>query len=159
MARSPVTVSLLRLSAEDSTSTKEGVACCTQPKHCLFTYYCSRRPHCSAARCYLRQTDLLHSFLILRSIGSPYFLFASFLSRGCIRVRFLRLNFLTFQKNEYSASYDPLSYYEAGRYCTSQMPAVYVIPLQSLSSSSTASTRSSRYVQTARLQHTASTGY
>ena len=62
------------------------------------------------------KTDLLHSFLILYSIGSPYqvFLttvFASFLSRGCIRVRFLRLNFLTFQKNEYySASYDPLSY-------------------------------------------------
>ena len=44
------------------------------------------------------KTDLLHSFLVLCSIGSPYFLFVSFLSRGCIRVRLLRLNFLTFQK-------------------------------------------------------------
>ena len=32
--------------------------------------------------------SLLHSFLILCSIGSPYFLFASFLSRGCLRIRF-----------------------------------------------------------------------
>ena len=76
----------------------------------LVTYYCSRRPHCSAARCYLRQTDLCHSFLILCSIGSPYFLFCQFLVAWCIRVRFLRLSFLTFQKNECSASYDPLSY-------------------------------------------------
>ena len=117
MARSPVTVSLLRLSAEDSTSTKEGVACCTQPKHCLFTYYCSRRPHCSAARCYLRQTDLLHSFLILRSIGSPYFLFASFLSRGCIRVRFLRLNFFNSSKKRVLSFLRP-TFLLAGRYCT-----------------------------------------
>ena len=42
----------------------------------------------------LSSADLLHSFLIFCSIGSPYFLFASFLSRGCVRVRFLRLNFL-----------------------------------------------------------------
>ena len=41
-------------------------------------YYCSRRPHCSAARCYLRQTDLLHWFIILCSIGSPFFLFCQF---------------------------------------------------------------------------------
>ena len=40
---------------------------------------------------YLRQTDLLHSLLILCSIGSPYFLFTSFLSRGGIPVRFLVL--------------------------------------------------------------------
>ena len=66
-----------------------------------------------AVSCYLRQIDLLHSFLILCYIVSPYFLFASSLSRGCIRVRFLKLNFLTFQKNEYSASYDPLSYERA----------------------------------------------
>ena len=46
------------------------------------------------------------------SIGSPYFLFASSLSRDCgIPVRFLRLKFLTFQKSDYSDSYDPLSYY------------------------------------------------
>ena len=119
----------------------------------------SHKPHVLSTRTITIGQCCTHFLYLLCSIGSPYFLFASFLSRGCIRVRFLRLNFLTFQKNEYSASYDPLSYYEAGRYCTSQMPAVYFIPLQSLFSSSTASTRSTRYVQTAKLQHTASTGY
>ena len=43
-------------------------------------------------------TQPKHWSLILCSIGYPYFIFASFLSRGCIRVRFLRLNLLTFQK-------------------------------------------------------------
>ena len=39
-----------------------------------------------------------------------FFFHASFLGCGCIRVRFLRLNFFTFRKNEYSASFEPLSY-------------------------------------------------
>ena len=38
------------------------------------------------------------------------FFHANFLACGCIRVRFLRLNFFTFRQNEYSASFEPLSY-------------------------------------------------
>ena len=42
---------------------------------------------------------------------------------------------------------------------TSQMPAVYFILLQSSFCLSVASTRSTRYVQTAKLRYAASTGY
>ena len=82
--------------------------------------------------CYLPQTDLLHSFRLLCSIGYPFSFFSSFLSCGCIRVRFLRVNFLTVQKTSnqllttHFLTSGPLLY-RCRRFCSQNNTLVYII--------------------------------